>query len=196
MGRLPSLVTVVVQAAANIGVYVVSGTIESTGNGSVIVNGIGGSGSNPYGVDVLVANGIQIISTGNITVNTDTIKLSQANDINSIGVLTIAPYTAIGTTMGVGVSSGTLDLTSTYLGYISATTSYTFGDGRYRIAHRRRHHLERAGDLHHRQLRQHQRHGHPERHRHYQLHIHRPDDLDYAAPTSPLPTTTSLSTAP
>ena len=117
--------------SGNYGVNVTgaSSSIETTGSGNVSITGVRGSGSggSNFGVNVAVADGIQTTGTGNITVNTDTIGLNQANDITSAGSLTIAPYTPAVTTMGVGVSSGTLDVTSTYLGYISAGTGYIFG---------------------------------------------------------------------
>ncbi|OGR82765.1 MAG: hypothetical protein A2901_00455 [Elusimicrobia bacterium RIFCSPLOWO2_01_FULL_54_10] len=114
---------------ANYGVYV-SSTIKTTGTGNLSVTGIRGGGDTAtnYGVNVAIANGFQTTSTGTITVITDTILLAQANNINSIGSLTIRPYTAT-STVGVGAGSGTLGLTDTFLTYITWGTSSTLTIG-------------------------------------------------------------------
>ncbi len=112
---------------SNYGVYVASdsyaGSIKTTDSGNIIVNGIrgGGNTANNYGVNIATVNGLQTTSSGTITVNTDTILLAEAGDINSVGALTIAPYTASGT-VGVAGGTGTLGLTSTFLGYMVSTS--------------------------------------------------------------------------
>ncbi|MDQ3075968.1 MAG: hypothetical protein M3Q34_02475 [bacterium] len=115
----------------NYGVYVTGagGTIKTTGSGSLAVSGIRGGGDTAtnYGTNIAVANGLQTTSTGNITVNTDTILLAQSNNINSAGTLTIAPYTAAGT-VGVAGGAGTLGLTSTFLSYLTYATSLQIGN--------------------------------------------------------------------
>jgi hypothetical protein len=100
-----------------------SGTIKTTGSGNIIVNGIRGGGDTAtnYGLNIGIANGIQTTSSGTITVNTDTINLNASNNINSVGALTIAPYNNA-TTTGVAGGSGTLQLSSTFLGYLTSTS--------------------------------------------------------------------------
>ena len=116
----------------NYGVYVTgtSSTIKTTGGGNLSMTGVRGSGDTAtnYGVRIAVANGLQTTGTGNITGVIDTILMAQANDINSIGNLTIRPYTA-STTIGVGSGSGTLALTDTFLTYITwgASSTLTIG---------------------------------------------------------------------
>ena len=118
----------------NYGVYVgnsgTGSTITTTGSGNIVVNGIRGGGDTAtnFGVDVATANGIQTTSTGNITVSTDTIALAQANDINSVGNLTIYPHTNTNT-IGVGTGTGVLALTDTYLGYLTWGTGKTLTIG-------------------------------------------------------------------
>ncbi|MCX6723961.1 MAG: autotransporter-associated beta strand repeat-containing protein [Candidatus Staskawiczbacteria bacterium] len=115
----------------NYGVYVEStGTIKTTGSGNLSVTGIrgGGATASNYGVYLAVANSLQTTSTGAITVTADTIFLTEANDINSVGNLTIKPYTAT-STVGIGAGAGTLALTDTYLGYLTwgASSILTIG---------------------------------------------------------------------
>ncbi len=102
--------------------------IKTTGSGNITVTGTANlNAANNYGVMINYANGLQTTGTGSITVNTDTINLNAANNINSIGSLTIAPYTA-SSTVGVAGGSGTLALSSTYLGYLTYGTGLTIGN--------------------------------------------------------------------
>ncbi len=110
--------------ANNRGVYISSSdNIKTTGTGNIIVNGIrgGGNTSNNYGLRIFSSNAIRTTGSGNITINTDTISLNEADDINSVGALTIAPYTA-SSTVGVNGGTGILDLSTTYLGYLTSTS--------------------------------------------------------------------------
>ena len=111
---------------ANYGIYSsVANGIQTTGSGSITLKGVKGGQSTSYGVFGNLANGYITTGTGNITVYTDTISLATANNINSAGILTIAPYT--NGTMGVGYSTGyTLSLDNTTLSYINGA-SYVFG---------------------------------------------------------------------
>ncbi len=110
-----------------ISIFNTNSTIKTTGSGNLSIIGIrGGGDSSNYGIQVGISGGLQTSGTGTITVNTDTINLAQANDINSVSSLTIAPYTA-STTVGVAGGTGTLQLDSTTLGYLNYT-DLTIGD--------------------------------------------------------------------
>lgn len=116
----------------NRGLYIqgVGANIKTTGSGNLVVTGIphsGGIGTSNYGIDIATTNALQTTGSGNITVNTDTLYLTEAGDINSIGSLTIAPYTAA-ETVGLAGGAGTLALTSTYLGYLTYGTGLTIGN--------------------------------------------------------------------
>lgn len=105
------------------------GTIKTTGIGNITINGIPGTGGTTYGVVVANANAIQTTGSGSITISTDSIKLSQANDINSIGNLTVAEYTAT-TPITVGSGASGLVLSDTTLGYMTwgSGKTLTIGD--------------------------------------------------------------------
>lgn len=111
---------------SNYGIYSnIANGIQTTGSGSITLRGIKGGQASSFGVLTNVANGVTTTGTGNITVYTDTISLNLANNINTAGVLTLAPYT--NSSMGVGTAAGgTLNLTDTSLGYITGG-SYIFG---------------------------------------------------------------------
>lgn len=110
----------------NHGVYsAVANGIQTTGSGSITIKGIKGGQTSSYGVLSDIANELVTTGTGNITVFADTLSTTVANAINSIGVLTLAPYTNI--SMGVGtLSTGTLTVSDTLLGYLNGA-SYVFG---------------------------------------------------------------------
>ena len=99
--------------------------IRSTGSGAVIIRAVKGAGTAGYGVDSNITDAITTTGTGNITVYADTLSLGASNVLNSIGVLTLAPYT--NASMGVGYASGyTLNLDATTLGNLNGA-SYVFG---------------------------------------------------------------------
>ncbi len=118
----------------NYGVFVTgaNSTIKTTGAGTLTVNGIrgGGDAATNYGLDVAVASGLNTTSSGSIVIGTDTVKLNEANDINSVANLTIAQYTN-GNSIGIGTGTGTLGLTDTYLGYLTlgGSNTLTIGNG-------------------------------------------------------------------
>jgi len=116
----------------NYGIYVTGtgSTIETTGSGNISLTGLRGGGDTTtnYGTNIAVANGLQTTGTGTITVNTDTISLNAANNINSAGTLTITPY-SIGTTIGLGGAAGTLGINLAYVTGTSVIIGRTDGTG-------------------------------------------------------------------
>jgi hypothetical protein len=109
---------------SNYGLFVTGAgsTLATTGSGNISVSALGGQGGGGTntGTVVAVANGIETTGSGNVTVMTNTLTLSAANDINSIGNLTIQPETA-NTTVGIGTGAGTLSLPNNdfSLGYLA-----------------------------------------------------------------------------
>jgi hypothetical protein len=90
----------------------VGNKIESTGSGAINITGIGGNVYlGGWGVQTVVGGNS---ATGDITLTTDAITLSDSNyRFKSSGALTIQPYTA-GTNIGIGSGAGTLQLPTDY----------------------------------------------------------------------------------
>ena len=112
---------------SNYGVSVEGSQLTSTGSGGITLEGIAGAGS----VGISVRNSGTAIGgandSGDITFLADDISLSNlpANPIQTTGVITVAPRTAV--TMGVGPSSGSaLNLDTASLAYLKGG-SYVFG---------------------------------------------------------------------
>ncbi len=117
----------------NYGIYVngANSAIRTTGTGDISISGVrgGGAAASNYGLSLNVANAIQTSGSGDITVRSDFWSLANAYNINSIGDLTIAPYTSA-ETIGIAGSAGTLNISTTYLGYINAGNGFTLTIGR------------------------------------------------------------------
>jgi filamentous hemagglutinin family protein len=94
---------------ANFGLFVTGAgsSLDTTGSGNIMITGKAGNGAASTGLDVVNTNGIHTMGTGNITVNTDTMTLAVASNINSAGDVTVQPVTN-STTIGVGAGVGTL----------------------------------------------------------------------------------------
>ncbi len=111
----------------NYGIYSsVTGGIETTGSGTLTLTGIAGGGTSSYGVYGDAANEYKTTGTGNIVVFTDTISLNAASSINSVGSLTLAPYTH-GNSIGIGPTSGSTDNFSDAMIADISAASYIFG---------------------------------------------------------------------
>ncbi|MFP5392044.1 MAG: filamentous hemagglutinin N-terminal domain-containing protein, partial [Gammaproteobacteria bacterium] len=96
------------------------GNVNTSGSGAVTITGYKGSSTTSgqsYGIayNQAIWGGGAVATiggagqSGNITLNTDTIKLGTTGVVRSTGALTIAPTTTT-TTIGVGAGSGTLAL--------------------------------------------------------------------------------------
>lgn len=105
------------------GIFLGAANAVSTTGGNLILRGIGnGTGQ---GVLVNTSDGASTTGGGNITVYTDSILLGAANSFNASGVLTLAPYTNVGMSLGTNVG-GAFNIDDASLTNMNAG-SYVFG---------------------------------------------------------------------
>ncbi len=101
------------------------GIYEATGGANLIMEGIGGGGTDNAGIRVTGGYANRIGSstmTGNITLRADSMNLADGSSngltVQSIGSLYIAPY-SVATTIGLGGAAGTLNLDADELSRLS-----------------------------------------------------------------------------
>ncbi len=114
----------------NHGVFVTGGTASintsAASTGNITLTGTAGAGTSS-GINITNANGVRTAGTsGNITMNADSFLLNTANNVNSVGTITVAPRTP-GATMAVGTTGSVLNFSNADIGFLNAATGYIFG---------------------------------------------------------------------
>jgi filamentous hemagglutinin family protein len=103
--------------------------VSSTGSGALTLTGTAGSGTSSFGIDT-INTGITLGGasySGPLTVIADTLNLGSGTLIETSGAITLKPVAA-GTSIGVAGASGTLQIGTDVLSYLSGESSLTIGN--------------------------------------------------------------------